>query len=159
MITFIIGLAIQLQSTGEVAVAIQPDNPETWVVEYPTVISPFVDDYYNCLKSGGHVLETLVQFSIGHVVDGNTFFEEQHRRDIPRCSKLKADGIEQSQAVLERLGRTDEFGAEQITKTFDTIDVIHVARARDLDGHLRMGAQTERFYDELEAKAAEDAKL
>ncbi len=147
MITFIFALAIQLQSTGEVAVAIQPDNPETWVVEYPTVISPFVDDYYNCLKSGGHI------------VDGNTFFEEQHRRDIPRCSKLKADGIEQSQAVLERLGRTDEFGAEQVTKTFDTIDVIHVARARDLDGHLRMGAQTKRFYDELEAKAAEDAKL
>jgi len=147
MITLAFALAIQLQSAGEAVVAITPDDPETWVVEYPVVISPYVDDYYNCLKSGGHV------------VDGNTFFEEQHRRDIPRCSEIKAEGVKQSQATLERLGRTREFGPTQVTMTFDTIDTIHIARARDLDGHLRMGVQTRRFYDELEAKAAEDAEL
>jgi len=129
MIALVFALAIHLQSAGEAVLAITPDDPETWVIEYPVVISPYVDDYYNCLKSGGHV------------VDGNTFFEEQHRRDIPRCSELKADGV------------------EQVTMTFDTIDFIHVARARDLDGHLRMGVRTKRFYDELEAKAAEDAEL
>jgi hypothetical protein len=37
--------SLALQSVGEAVVAVKNDNPETWSVEYPRLIQPFVAHY------------------------------------------------------------------------------------------------------------------
>lgn len=49
MIAALIAPLLALQSVGEAVVAVKNDNPETWSVEYPRLIQPFVADYRRCL--------------------------------------------------------------------------------------------------------------
>ena len=101
--------------------AVYPDDPETWTLEYPSLIGPFVEDYYSCLKGGSY-----------HIGDGRGF-AEQYRLDIPRCAKL-AQRLERraNERIAER-GRGRETPPEAVSAIFDQVRSIHLARGRDLD--------------------------
>ena len=71
-LTLLIAPLIALQGVGQAPVAIENDAPETWTLEYPRLIQPFVADYRRCLA---------VQM---RTVRGKADFEAQHRSDLPR---------------------------------------------------------------------------
>jgi hypothetical protein len=110
---------LALQSAGEAVVAIKNDNPETWSVEYPRLIQPYVADYRRCL--------TVANRRIAGTAD----FERQHALDVTRCAETKAAAIAKSNADLA--GAKTSLSAEQVNTLFDNIGKIHVARGRDLD--------------------------
>jgi hypothetical protein len=70
-----------LQSVGEAPVAVKNDDPKTWVVEYPRLIRPYVQDYRRCLNLSNRR------------VTGVADFEEQHRADVPRCAEERAEAV------------------------------------------------------------------
>ena len=39
---------LALQSAGSAPLAIENDAPETWTLEYPRLIQPYVTDYRRC---------------------------------------------------------------------------------------------------------------
>ena len=79
---------LALQSVGEAVVAIKNDNPETWSVEYPRLIQPYVQDYRRCLAV------------TNRTVTGVANFEAQHAADLPRCAERRAKAIADSNAFI-----------------------------------------------------------
>ena len=131
-----IALALAMQNTGESVVAVHPKIPQTWTLEYPVVIRPYVRDYYHCLQQG---LKKI---------DGETTFESQHRLDIPRCDEDAAELVEQSKARIARSKQPDLFSDAEVEMVFETIRQIHIARGRDIDAQIAMRVQTnDPFYD------------
>lgn len=110
---------LALQSTGEALVAVRNDNPETWTVEYPRAIQPYVADYRRCLAV------------TNRKVTGVADFEAQHRADLPRCAEAKAKAIAASNADLA--GAKTTMSPEEVDRLFNNIGLIHIARGRDLD--------------------------
>lgn len=110
---------LALQATGEAIVAIKNDNPETWTVEYPRLIQPYVTEYRRCL--------TVANRRIA----GKADFEVQHTGDVTRCAEARAKAIAQSNADLA--GAKTTLSPEEVDRLFDNIGKIHVARGRDLD--------------------------
>ena len=141
---------LAMQGLVEIPQAVVPDNPETWVTEYPRVIQPLVHDYRRCLNYADRRFRGLADF------------EQQHSEDLPRCAKLKEMLIEKSEEAL-REGRWSEYLApERAHEVFDTVGYIHIARGRDFDNQLNfMRAQQERrivntdFAPEAEATRQE----
>lgn len=133
------GLLFSLQGAAESAVAVQNDDPETWVVEYPRIIRPFVVQYRQCLNVSDRR------------VTGKPDFEEQHRTDIPRCAKEREKVMMGAEA--EMAGAKTRLNTAQLNAVFDTVGFIHVARGRDLDDQFRQRvvasqqAQTQ-YFDE-----------
>ena len=117
--TLVFAPLFALQAAGEAAVAIKNDNPETWTVEYPRLIQPFVADYRRCL--------TVTNRTIA----GKADLEAQHQTDIARCAAVKAKSIAESNAMLD--GAKTTMSPEEVNRLFDNIGKIHVARGRDLD--------------------------
>ena len=130
------------QQAGQAVSAIPNENPETWVLEYPGSIKPFVDDYYNCLKSRSHE------------IGGSMGFADQHRADIPKCVDQRADAYETSIAVLDRRGNPFDFTSPEVNAVFDTIQQIHIARGRDLDQQIarRLGQNPTQYGDNVVSK-------
>ena len=118
-----LAMAMALQSSGETLTAIKNDDPETWVVEYPRLIRPFVVEYRQCLNLSDRR------------VTGEADFEVQHRADLPRCAEVKEASIEKSNAAMA--GSKTRIGAEEVNQLFDNLGSIHVARGRDLDDQFR----------------------
>lgn len=114
---------LALQSAGEAVVAIRNDNPETWSVEYPRLIQPYVQDYRRCLGV------------TNRIVTGVADFEAQHAADLPRCAARRAKAVADSNAALE--GAKTAMSAEEIEQLFTNIGRIHVARGADLDKQFR----------------------
>lgn len=115
------------QQSSQAVVAEYPDEPETWALEYPSLIGAFVQDYYGCLKGGNYV-----------VGDGRGF-AEQYKLDIPRCDK---NGIELQRLANERLADRQKGGEttpEDVSRIFETVRRIHVARGADLDKMVGIG--------------------
>jgi hypothetical protein len=110
---------LALQATGEAVIAIKNDNPETWTVEYPRLIQPYVADYRRCLAV------------TNRRIAGKADFEVQHSGDVTRCAEARAKAIAQSNADL--VGAKTTLSPEQVDTLFDNIGKIHVARGRDLD--------------------------
>ncbi|TAD73248.1 MAG: hypothetical protein EAY70_12465 [Sphingomonadales bacterium] len=110
---------LALQSAGETAVAIRNDNPETWTVEYPRLIQPYVADYRRCLAV------------TNRRIAGKADFESQHAADVARCAAAQAQAIAESNDVLA--GAKTTLSPEEVDRLFDNIGRIHVARGRDLD--------------------------
>jgi len=108
-----------LQAAGEALLAVKNDNPETWTVEYPRLIQPYVADYRRCL--------TVANRRIAGTAD----FEAQHAADVARCAEVKAKAIAASNTDLA--GAKTTLTAEQVDTLFDNIGKIHIARGRDLD--------------------------
>lgn len=108
-----------LQAVGEAAIAIKNDDPETWVVEYPRLIRPYVQDYRRCLNLSNRR------------VTGVADFEQQHRADIPRCAEERAEAVAASKDMMR--GSKFKMTDAEIETLFENIGLIHVARGADLD--------------------------
>jgi len=109
------------QQSSQNVTALYPEDRETWVLEYPAVIAPYVEDYYSCLKGGSYV------------IGSGRGFETQYRGDIPRCAK-KAAGYEQDatkRLATSASGRNMAPG--DVAQIFETVRRVHVARGRSLD--------------------------
>ncbi len=123
MILSSLALAISLQSAGETLVAIKNDDPESWSVEYPRIIRPFVVEYRNCLASSDRR------------VTGEANFEVQHAADVPRCETLGEQAKARANEAMR--GSKTAIGAQEVDQLFRNIGLIHVARGRDLDDQFR----------------------
>ncbi len=132
---------LSLQSGHVTAQAIRNDNPQTWVVEYPRIIQPFVVRYRRCLNLSDRR------------VTGEADFEIQHRSDIPRCEKQRRQDM--ADATAEMDGAKTFLSADQLQAVFDTVEAIHVARGRDLDKQfkLRTAASQQAQQDYRDEKA------
>lgn len=119
MITSALAFFMGLQATGQFPIAVINEDPETWTIEYPRLIQPFVADYRGCLS-----------FTIRYVT-GVPDFEAQHRSDVPRCADVRAKAVADSRSALaDAKTRLDD---EQIDQLFTAIGNIHIQRGRDLD--------------------------
>ena len=134
---FTAAIVMMLQASGQSVYAPKPEDPETWVLEYPVVIAPYIDDYYGCLKSRGHNVNA----------DTDPLFEEQHRAHIPLCMKQLEKAQAASNSALKGKTSLKAYTPERIAATFKTIDFIHVARGRDIDNRLRLHLDQYQTYD------------
>lgn len=123
MIAALIAPLLALQSVGEAVVAIKNDNPETWTVEYPRLIQPYVQDYRRCLKV------------TNRTVTGIANFEAQHAADLPRCAEQQAKAVADSNAALA--GAKTTMTPQEVEQLFANIGRIHIARGADLDKQFR----------------------
>jgi len=98
-------------------------DEKTWVVEYPRVIQPYVEDYRRCLNFANRI------------ISGRPDFEEQHRADIPRCADVRTKAVVDSNRTLN--GARTTMTADEVDALFDNIGFIHVSRGRDVDDQLR----------------------
>ena len=114
---------IALQGAGESAVAIKNDTPETWTVEYPRIIRPFVVRYRQCLNISNRR------------VTGRPDFEDQHRTDVPRCVEDRKEAMEGARA--EMATAKTRLNATELNAVFETVAQIHIARGRDLDDQFK----------------------
>lgn len=123
--------------------------PESWELSYHIAISPFIEDYKRCLGYGNLVF------------DGSANVEAQHRTDIPRCMKVKAEAIEQSNAMLTRRNSTDIMPPAKVEEAFDVLGYIHIQRGRNLDDQFKLQARAaeERRHIYEAQIAARDAAL
>jgi hypothetical protein len=129
--------------TAEAVIAVRADDPETWVLEYPFAVEPYVNDYYNCLKSRNHVI-------------GNGMgFADQHQGDVPKCAEVRGEALELAREVLERRGPIEGFDADRMNAVFDTIEFVHIERGRDLDRQiaLRLGQPPTHYADRSDSSA------
>lgn len=132
MLAALVAPLLALQSGGETLVAIRNDAPETWTVEYPRLIQPFVADYRRCLTIANRDFI------------GQPDFEVQHRADVPRCAKVSETAQADANRALANRGESAEFSPDDVRETFQHIGRIHVARGGDLDSQFRQrlaGAQ------------------
>jgi hypothetical protein len=118
-------LGLVMQGAGQTYVALPNDVPETWTVEYPSLIQPFVDDYRRCLNIENRIFR------------GTAEFEEQHRRDVPRCETVSRKAQGAANDILARRGEAAAFTPEDVAQTFDHVGRIHIARGADLDNQFR----------------------
>lgn len=112
---------LSLQAAGQAPVAVKNDAPETWTLEFPRIIQPYVADYRRCLT--GQM----------RTVSGVANFEEQHRSDVAACAKEFAAAQEAANATLA--GRSDysDLTPGDVREVFEHIGRIHIARGADLD--------------------------
>ena len=130
---------LSLQAAGESAIAIRNDAPETWVVEYPHLIAPYVQDYRRCLTSSNRI------------ISGKADFELQSRADVVRCEEASQKAQAEATEVLSSKAQSEEYLVSDIAPTFDHIGRIHIARGADLDKQFTMTIQSaERRVDEYE---------
>ena len=120
-LTLIIAPLLALQGAGQTPIAINNDAPETWTLEYPRIIQPFVEDYRRCLTGR---LRT---------VRGQADFEEQHRSDLMSCEAESLEAQESSNAALAGRAESKEFMPDDVRDIFEHIGRIHIARGADLD--------------------------
>jgi hypothetical protein len=142
MITTIFALAVSLQSGGEVGATVKNDNPQTWTVEYPRVISSYVEEYYSCLKSRQVVMHA------------GTNFEAQHRLALAQCTTVREQSINGANALLAKRAKPDEDSPEEIAATFNTIELIHIARGQDLDQQMAVLVQGKPYERKIEVASA-----
>ncbi|MEO0872279.1 MAG: hypothetical protein AAFY19_10055 [Pseudomonadota bacterium] len=114
-----LALLTSLQSASGGMVAISNDNPETWSVEYPRIIRPFVAEYRQCLNVSNRI------------VTGEPDFERQHRMDLGRCAEERGEAKDKASAAMD--GAKTRLNAAELDTLFDNIGLIHIARGRDLD--------------------------
>ena len=121
-LTLLLAPLMALQGAGQTPIAIENDTPETWTLEYPRIIQPFVDDYRRCLNAQMRW------------VRGEADFEAQHRADLPRCSDEFDDASEGANEALAGRSGYEDYTPDDVRDVFDHIGRIHIARGADLDG-------------------------
>ncbi|WP_284123942.1 hypothetical protein [Parerythrobacter aestuarii] len=121
MIATAMALFLVAQQANESVLAVYPDDPTSWTLDYPVRIEPQVSEYYNCLRGGS--------YTIGDDVS----FETQYRNDIPRCAK-RGDKLEaEANAVLARNDSSEATPPDEVAQIFERARRIHVARGQSLD--------------------------
>lgn len=134
-----VALVLVAQQSGAAVVADYPDDPESWSLEYPNAIGGFVEDYYNCLRSGEYVIG-----------DGRGF-EAQYREDIPRCGTLAAEMEASANARLAAKDQADGATRAEVAAIFESARRIHVARGRSLDATIRTRLAADLQYQQMRA--------
>ena len=112
---------LALQAAGQAPVAVANDAPETWTLEYPRIIQPYVADYRRCLT--GQM----------RTVSGEANFEIQHRRDVAACSKQFEEAQKAASSVIAGRSDYNDLTASDVREVFEHIGRIHIARGADLD--------------------------
>lgn len=135
-LSLIIAPLLALQSTGEAPVAIKNDDPETWTLEYPRIIQPYIEDYRRCLT--GRM----------RTITGEANFEAQHRSDVPSCADVFAEAQASANAALSRTGDASEYPAERVRAIFENIARIHIARGADLDSQFSFALRSMAQYEQ-----------
>ena len=139
-------LAMAQQSSQNVT-ALYPEDRETWVLEYPAVIAPYVEDYYSCLKGGSYA------------IGPGREFEGQYREDIPRCAEEASSFEQQAAERLSASASGRDMTQGDVARIFETVRRVHVARGRSLDQtigtNLRASEATRAANGEGSAIAAE----
>ena len=120
-LTLMLAPLLALQSGAQLPTAIANDAPETWTLEYPRIIQPYVEDYRRCL--------TIRM----RRVTGEADFETQHRSDVAACEEESLEAQAAALDVLSGRGDYSEYGAGDIREIFEHIGRIHIARGGDLD--------------------------
>lgn len=120
-LSLILAPMLMLQGVGQAPVAIKNDAPETWTLEYPRLIQPFVDDYRRCLA--GQMRR----------VTGNADFELQHRSDLPSCEQVSIEAQAAATAALAAREGYSDYTADDVREIFEHAGRIHIARGADLD--------------------------
>ena len=138
-LTLILSPLLMLQSAGEAPVAIENEAPETWTLEYPRIIQPFVGDYRRCLT--GQMRR----------VTGEANFEAQHRSDIAACRDEFEEAQESANSALSSREGYAEYTPDDVREVFEHVGRIHIARGADLDQQftflLRRGAVAREDYE------------
>jgi len=119
--TLILAPMMMLQAAGQTPTAIENDAPETWTLEYPRLIQPFVEDYRRCLT--GQM----------RWVTGAANFEEQHRSDVPRCNEESTEAQDAAYRALMTRNDYSDFTSDDVREIFEHAGRIHIARGADLD--------------------------
>ena len=139
-LSLLIAPMIALQGVGQAPVAIENDAPETWTLEYPRLIQPFVEDYRRCLT--GRMRR----------VTGEADFEVQHRADVPGCEEVSTEAQAAAVATLASRSEYSDYTADDVREIFEHAGRIHIARGADLDQQftftLSRMQETREEYDE-----------
>ena len=120
-ITLALAPLLALQSAGTAPVAIENDAPETWTLEYPRIIQPYVEDYRRCLT---------IRL---RRVTGEADFEMQHRDDVAACDTESQEAQIAALSALSGRGDYSDYTADDIREIFEHIGRSHIARGADLD--------------------------
>lgn len=143
-LTLILSPLLALQGVGSAPVALKNDAPETWTLEYPRIIQPFIEDYRRCLT--GQMRR----------VTGEANFEDQHRSDVMTCAEESEEAQTAANAILAGRGEYEDYSPSDIAEVFDHIGRIHIARGGDLDNQftylLRRAEELRDQYEEERPK-------
>lgn len=140
--TAAMAIVLVAQQAGASILAVYPDDPTTWSLEYPTRIGPYVTDYYDCLRSGSYVIGS-----------GETF-ETQYRQDIPRCAEKGTKLEAEANAALAEKG-ADATPPSEVALIFERARRIHIARGQSLDITIRSRLITEPAYGQVRDRIAD----
>lgn len=135
-ISLILAPLMALQSVGSAPVAIENDAPETWTLEYPRVIQPYVADYRRCLT--GQMRR----------VTGEANFETQHRSDVEKCTGDFEQAMEDPNRVLVGRGEYADLTPTDVREIFEHVGRIHIARGADLDNQFTYIQRMMRVHQE-----------
>lgn len=140
-LTLILTPLLALQGVGQAPVALENDAPETWTLEYPRIIQPFIEDYRRCLT--GQMRR----------VTGQADFEDQHRSDVNTCSKEFEEAQAGANRVLSGRGDYQEYSPADIREVFEHLGRIHIARGADLDNQFTyILRRSQELRDDYEAE-------
>lgn len=132
---------LALQGVGAAPVAVKNDAPETWTLEYPRIVQPFVEDYRRCLT--GQMRR----------VTGAANFEDQHRADVAKCAEQSQEAQADANRVLSGRGEYVDYTPSDIIEVFDHIGRIHIARGADLDNQFTfIMRRSQELRDEYDAE-------
>ena len=124
MIATALAFVVVAQQAGDTVLAIYPEDPTTWTLDYPVRIEPYVSEYYNCLRGGS--------YAIGNDISFGSQYE-----NIPRCAK-KAVALEaEANAALAASGGAEATPPSEVAYIFDRARRIHIARGKSLDLSVR----------------------
>ena len=143
-LTLALAPLLALQGAGQTAVAIENDAPETWTLEYPRLIQPYVEDYRRCLT--GRMRR----------VTGEADFEVQHRADLPNCEEVSAQAQAAAVTALAAHSEYSDYTSDDVREIFDHAGRIHIARGADLDSQftftMRRLQESRDEYDETKPR-------
>ena len=132
---------LAMQAVWQAPVAIENDNPETWTLEYPRLVQPFVEDYRRCL--GNYTIR----------ITGEANFEQQHRAAVGACQEEFETSQQGANTVLAGRERYAEYSAQDVRAMFNRIGLIHIARGADLDNQLTFVQRSQQVaVDEYQAE-------
>jgi len=143
-LSLILAPMLMFQSAGHAPMAIENDAPETWTLEYPRLIQPYVEDYRRCLT--GRMRR----------VTGEADFEVQHRADVPNCEEISTEAQAAAVTALAARSEYSDYTADDVREIFDHAGRIHIARGADLDSQftftLRTMQESRDEYDETKPR-------
>lgn len=143
MIATALAFVLFAQQSGNSVLAVYPDDPTSWTLDYPVRIEPYVGEYYDCLRGGSYF------------IGDKATFESQYQKDIPRCAKKAVTLEAEANAALAASGGADATPPDEVAMVFERARRIHVARGGSLDLAIRTRLSTLPQYARVRETAAD----